>query len=120
MPGPTIFGREPAVWIGLLEAVLAVILTLHTGLSQDMSSAIMAVVVALAGCYTAYVTQQTMLGVLVGLTKAFFILFAAFSFHVADPTQAAIISLITIIGGAWNRKQATVVEPAQQKFDLAA
>jgi hypothetical protein len=120
MPGPTIFGREPAVWIGLLEACLAVILTLHTGLSQDMASGIMAVVVALAGLYTAYVTKQTMLGVLVGLTKAFFILFAAFSFHVSDPTQAAIISLVTIIGGFTNQGRATVLPPEQHSLDLAA
>ena len=120
MPGPTIFGREPAVWIGLLEAVLAVILTLHTGLSQDMASGIMAVVVALAGLYTAYVTKQTMLGVLIGLTKAFFILFTAFSFNVPDATQAAIIALVTVGGGLVNRKNADVLQPADHNLDLAA
>jgi len=108
------------VWIGLLEAILAVILTLHTGLSQDMASGVMAVVVALAGCYTAYVTKQTMLGVLVGLTKAFFILFTAFSFHVPDATQAAIITLVTIGGGAFNRKWTEPLPADQHNLDLAA
>jgi hypothetical protein len=122
MPGPTIFGREPAFYIGLIEAVLVAVLSFSKfGLSQDTIGVVMAVVTAAASCYTAYVTKQTMLGVGVGLLKAFIALFVTFGVNVTDTQQTALIALATVILGTWNRKQADLLDDkTQHSFDLAA
>src|SRR4051812_37237425 len=70
-----IFGREPAVWIGVIEGFLALLLSWDEvgdafDLTNERVGAIMAVVVAGLALYVAAVTSDTMLGVVVGLGKA--------------------------------------------------
>lgn len=101
-----VFGREPAFWTGLIEAVLAILLSWSLfGLSSDMVAGIMAVVVALSGVYVAYVTRDTMLGVLVGLAKAVIICLAAFQVHLTDAQTTSVIALVSLVGSAFNRAQ---------------
>ena len=99
-----LFGREPAFWVGLIEAALALVLSFNLwGLTTDMIGGIMAVVTALTGVYVAYVTRDTMLGVLVGLSKAVIICLAAFQVTLTEGQTVAIIGLVTLLGGAFNR-----------------
>lgn len=106
-----IFGREPAFWIGVLEAVLALVLSWHKfGLTGENVGAIMAVVVAAFSVYTAWVTRDTMLGVLVGFVKALIALAAAFKFELSVDQVAAVIALTTIIAGGFNRTQTAVLK----------
>lgn len=101
-----IFGREPAFYVGLVEAVLAVLLSWNQfSLTADTVGAIMAVVTAALGFYTAYVTHDTLLGVGVGLVKALIALFVAYGLRFDTNQTAAIIGLATIVLGAWNRTQ---------------
>lgn len=117
----TIFGREPAFWIGLIEAILAFVLSLDLfSLSQDTLGIIMAVVTAAFGFYTAYVTHQTLLGVGVGLAKALIALLVVFNLNVSVDTSATLIALVTIALGAFNRTQATPALKSQRGFQLTA
>jgi len=117
MPGPTIFGREPAFYIGLIEAVLAMVLSFHAfGLTTDTEGVIMAVVVSAASVYTAYVTRQTLLGVGTGLAKATVALFVTFGLDLTEANQTAIIALAVFVLGAFNRTQTSVLPPQQQGF----
>jgi uncharacterized membrane protein len=101
-----IFGREPAALIGVLEGILAFALTLNVfGLTADSIGAIMAVVVAAFGLYSAYVTRDTLLGVAIGLAKAVIALFAAYGLPLSPDKTGALIALITVVFGLFQRTQ---------------
>jgi uncharacterized membrane protein len=103
-----IFGREPSVWIGLIEAALAFILTTKLfgdNLSPETMGAIMACVVAVLGFYTAFVTKDTLLGVGVGLAKAVIALFAAYGLALSTDQTGALIALVTVVFGFFQRTQ---------------
>lgn len=121
MPGPTIFGREPAFYVGLIEACLAIVLSFHLwGLNADTEGVIMAAVVAVFGFYTALVTKATLLGVGTGLAKAVLALFVTFGVHLSEANQTAIIALAVFILGAFNRTQTEPAPAGEHKLDLAA
>lgn len=102
----TIFGREPAAWIGLIEAALAFLVAVLLHWSQTQVGLVMAVVVAGFSLYTAWVTNDTMLAVVVGLVKALLALFAGFGLTLLTPEQAGLlIALVTAGLGFWNRSQ---------------
>jgi hypothetical protein len=100
-----IFGREPALWVGLIEGVIAVLLTFTHLLNADQGAAILAVVTAAFGVYTAYVTKDSMLGVLTGLAKSGSILLVAFGLHFSPDQQNTIVALIPLVLGFIQRTQ---------------
>lgn len=101
----TIFGREPAALVGLIEAVLAVLLAFGLGITQDTFGPILALVTALAGVYTAWATQDTLLGVIVGLVKAVLVLAAVYGLTLSDAQTGALIALTTVVVGFFQRTQ---------------
>lgn len=105
----TIFGREPAAWVGLIEAALSILLAFSLGVSQDTFGPILAVVVAAAGVYTAWATKDTMLGVIVGLAKAVLVLAAVYGLTLTDSQTGAVVALVTVVVGFWQRSQTSPV-----------
>lgn len=102
----TIFGREPAAVVGIIEAVLVMFLTFGWfNLSQETVGLIMAVVTTALGVWLAYVTHHTVLGALTGLAKAVLALAAVYGFALTDAQTGAVIALITMIVGFWHRTQ---------------
>lgn len=99
-----IFGREPAVWIGLIESAIALAVAVGLRLSTDQVAAILAVVTAGFGVYVAYVTNETMLGVVVGLTKAVLALAIGFGLHLSPELTGAIIAFVTMGLSMFNRQ----------------
>lgn len=93
----TIFGREPAAWVGLIEAVLGVLLAFALGISQETFGPIMAVVSAAAGIYTAWATRDTMLGVIVGLVKALVTLVAVYGLTLTDQQVGAVLAVTAVV-----------------------
>lgn len=116
-----LFGREPAFWVGLVEAVLALLLAWNAlGLNPEQSAAILAVVTAAFGFFTAYRTRQTLLAIGVGLAKSILILFTAFGLEFSENQTAALMALIAFVLGAYNRDQADAKEVNERgDFDLA-
>lgn len=113
MRSPLLFNREPAAWVGLIESVLAILLAFGLGVSQTAFGPIMAVVVAVAGVYTAWATKDTMLGVIVGLAKAVLILAAVYGLTLTDAQTGAVVGLIAIVVAFFQRTQTSpVVDPA--------
>lgn len=103
-----IFGREPAAWAGLIQALLALALSLNAfSLTPETVALIMAVVSAAFGVYTAWVTASTMLGVIVGLINAVFALVAGYGFELSTATTSAAIALVTVVVGLFQRTQTT-------------
>lgn len=104
-----IFGREPAAWVGIIEAGLVTLMAFSLGVSQTTFGPIMAVVVAVFALYTAYATHETMLAVIVGFAKALFVLGAVYGFAFTDNQTASIIALITVVASLYNRSQTSPV-----------
>lgn len=106
-----IFGREPAALVGLVEGLLAVLLSFGLfALDQEQVAAIVAVVTAVLGVVTAYATKDTMLGVIVGLGKSVLVLGAAYGLALNDSQTGALIAAITLLAGFWHRSHTSPVE----------
>lgn len=101
-----IFGREPAFWVALVEAFLALLLSFDLfKLTPERTSLIVAVVMAAFGFYTAYVTKDTMLGVGVGLAKALLALGVGFGLNLTTNQTGVILAFITVALGGYQRSQ---------------
>lgn len=111
--------REPAALLGLVSGVLALLLSLdQLGLTNEKVGLIMGAVTAVAGIYTAYVTNATMLGVIVGAVNAAFALVAGYGFELSPDTTAAAIAIVTVVVGFFQRTQVTPLPTGN--FNLAA
>ena len=107
-----LFGREPAAWVGLLEAALTLLVVLKVlHFTSDQTALVMAVVVALFGVLTAYLTKDTMLGFVIGLVKAVIALFIGFGISVSPELTAALIGFVSVFIGFFQRTQ-TSPDPA--------
>lgn len=104
----TIFGKQPAFWLGVIQAVLAFVLTLHQvadqlHLTDERVGAIMAALFALLGLYEAWAVRDTMLAALTAAAKALIALFAAYRLELTVDQTAALLGLVALIGGAFIR-----------------
>ena len=119
MTAPKIFGREPAAWVGLIEAVLMTLLAFGIGVGQDTFGPIMGVVVAAFGVFTAWATRDTMLGVIVGLAKSVMVLAAVYGLTLSDEQTGALIAVVTMVVSFYQRTQtspvADPVDPSPQQ-----
>lgn len=98
--------REPAALVGLASGVLALLLSLDQfSLTNEKVGLIMGVVTALAGVYTAWSTRDTMLGVIVGAVNAAVALVAGYGFELSQDTTAALIAIVTVLVGFYQRTQ---------------
>jgi hypothetical protein len=114
-----IFGREPAVWVGVIEGFLALLVSWHQfGLDSEEVGAIMAVIVAAFGVYTAAVTRDTMLGVVVGLAKAVLALLLAYKVELSADQVATIIAFVTVTVGFFQRTQTSPASRASLRDEL--
>lgn len=104
----TVFGKQPAFWLGVLQAALAFILTLHQVASQlhlndERVGTIMAVLFAVLGVYEAWTVRDTMLAALTAAAKAVIALLIAYRLEVSPDTAAAILGFVAIMGGIFVR-----------------
>jgi hypothetical protein len=101
-----LLGREPAVIVGVIEA--AIMVAVAVGIlkwNTDQIGAIMAVVVIVLGLITAFLTHDTLLGLLVGLVKAGGVLLAAFGLNLSPDVTATLIALIVALAALFQRTQ---------------
>jgi uncharacterized membrane protein len=101
---PTVFGREPAVAAGAVEAVTALVLNL-LGVRAEIIGSSIAVEAAILAVYVAYVTRDTLLGVLIGLVKALVALSVGFGLHLSDENTALLIAAVTGVVSFFQRTQ---------------
>src|SRR6478736_4134139 len=113
-PKVAIFGREPAVWVGLIEGVLATLLAFGLGITQESYGPWVILVSAIAGVVTAYLTKDTMLGALTGLGKAFITWLAVYGLALSDQQTGAVIALVPLFVGIWQRTQTSPAAPPAQ------
>jgi asparagine N-glycosylation enzyme membrane subunit Stt3 len=86
-----LFGREPALWIGAIAAILGFLVTLSLpGLTAGHAANILAVVTAVGGLMTAWQTRPWSLGLFGGLIGSLAVLGAGYGLDVSAETVAAV------------------------------
>ena len=118
-----VFGREPAVFLGLAEATLALFVVLAgapLGLDANFTVVALAVVSAGVGLYSAWATEETLLGVGTGLTKALIGLSLYFGLDLSLETQATVVAFTAAAIGFWQRTQTSPVVDRAAFLDYIA
>lgn len=105
-----IFGKEPAFFVGVIEAVILVLVTF--GLPHDTAAVIGTLTVAVGGVLTAIAAKDTLLAALIGLTKAFIVLVVFLGYDISDESTASIIGLMTLVLGGYLRTQTSSTDTA--------
>jgi hypothetical protein len=107
-----VFGREPAVFVAILEAVLAFLVTLPAlGLTPDGAHNILAVGVAVGGVLTAWTTRETLLSALVGLGQAIVILLVGAGLNLNEQQIGLLVGvMVTVVAVFGVRPQNSPVE----------
>ena len=113
-----IFGREPAVIAGTVEAGLVLLLSFGLfNLTQDTIGLIMAVVTAALGLYVAYVTSETLLAAVLAFIKAALALSAVYGFSLSVEQTGALLAFVSVAFGFYQRTQTSpLVNPSFQKI----
>lgn len=111
-----IFGREPAVIVGTIEAALVLVLSFGLfNLSQETVGLIMAVVIAAFGLYTAYVTSETLLAAALSFIKAALALATVYGFTLTDAQMGALLAFVSVVFALFQRTQTSPLpEPSFQ------
>lgn len=90
----TVFGREPALWLALLTALLDCGVGAIPGLDQQASVLIIAAVTAAGGLVTAAAVHPFQPAALTGLFGALVALGSYYGLHLSDGRVAAINTLL--------------------------
>jgi hypothetical protein len=107
---PTVFGREPALWISAIAALLGVLVGFgFSGLTGHMAAAIIAVVNAAFGVWIAVRTRPVSPAVFTTLATAGFALLAAYGFDAGQQQIATVNVLVLAMAAFLTRQQ---VSPA--------
>jgi hypothetical protein len=114
-----IFGREPATWIGFIEGLLSFLVgAKFLDLSPDQVGAIMAVVTAVFGIYSAAATHDTLLGVEIGLVKSLVALGVAFGLNLSADQTGVAIAFAAVLLGFFQRTQTSPLEALSLKTGI--
>lgn len=106
-----IFGREPAFWVGVIEALIALLVTFNLpGLSNEQAGVIVALVIAAGGAVSAWATKDTALAALVAVVKAALVVGVAYGLHISQEQIGLVAGLVTVVGSGWLRTQTSPVE----------
>jgi AcrR family transcriptional regulator len=114
-PVVRIFGREPAMWAGLANAIIYVLGATVFHLSPSMESLLIAVTAAVLGFIVAWQTHDGLSAAILGLAKAILALLLGFGMKVSADQQAAILGLAAALVAMFVRTQATAPVPAPAK-----
>lgn len=107
---PKIFGREPALIGGAVEAVLALFVSFgmlaFIGINDAQGeSVVMAVVYTGLGLYVAIVTKDTLLGYVLAAAKAVIALLAFYKYDLSQEQIATLLAALSMALGFAHRTQ---------------
>ncbi len=105
----TIFGREPAMWVGLIEAALVLGLSFAAFISSEQVALVMAAVTAAAGFYVGWATKDVGLARVIGLIKAVTALLVGFGFSLTDAQNGAVLAFVSVAFALINRDRTSPV-----------
>lgn len=107
-----IFGREPAIWLGLLQGVLGAALALNVlHLSAENSTLAQAASGAVFALAAAYLTKQVNLAVVVGAVQSVLALLVGFGLDLSPDQTASLIAGVQLALAGFLRQN---TEPAHE------
>ena len=111
-----VFGKEPAAWVGLVQAVLAAVVIFGLPLTTEQSGLIVAFVNAVLGAYLALKVRPIMVAAVVAVVQTALPLLVAFGLPLTDQQQGVLLTLTGVILTTFLvRPQATPVKyPADE------
>ena len=107
-----IFGREPALILGIISAGLSLLVTFNVGLSSEQAGAIVAVISGVFAVITAAMTRPIAPAAFTGLVAAVVALLATFHFNVAPETVGSLNALVLAVLVFITRGHVTPAAPA--------
>lgn len=107
-----IFGREPAVVLGIVSASLSLLVTFNVGLSSEQAGALVAVISGVFAAITAAVTRPVTPSAFTGLVAVAVALLAAFHYSVAPETVGSLNALVVAVLVFLTRGQVSPASPA--------
>ena len=113
MKSTLIFGREPAVILGLVAVAVQFFSAFAMEVGQDTQTAVNAVAAAAVGLLVAWKVHDGVLAALTGLAQAGLALGMNLGLDWSTAKQAAYMALITIVAQAFVRTQVSAPVPAQ-------
>lgn len=110
---PSVLGREPALWIAAIAAVLGIGVTFGLdGLSAGQAAAIVVALNAAAAVWAALLVRPIAPAVFTGAVSAGAALLAAYGLHVSQETVGAVNVAVLAVLGLLTRGQ---VSPATRR-----
>jgi hypothetical protein len=109
-----IFGREPALILAFLAALVQVVSTFVVHLTPEQQSVLNAVAVGVAGLITAVVVHDGVQAAVLGLVQAVLSLAVGFGAHIEPGNQAVIMTAVAAGIALWVRDRVTAPVPAAE------
>lgn len=106
-----ILGREPALWLNSLSAVLGLVVTFNVGLTEDQAGWVVAGVSAILGAIAAALTRPIAVQAFTTLVATLASAIAAFGYDVSPTTTAAINGLVLAVLMFVTRGQVSPASP---------
>ncbi|MFK0062610.1 hypothetical protein ACIQTN_25710 [Streptomyces werraensis] len=105
------FGREPALWLNSLSAILGLIVTFNVGLTEEQAGWTVAGVSAILGAIAAALTRPIAVQAFTTLVATLASAVAAFGYEVQPTTTAAINGVILAVLMFITRGQVSPASP---------
>lgn len=106
-----IFGREPALFLNSLSAILGLVVTFNVGLTEAQAGWVVASVSAILGAIAAALTRPIAVQAFTALVATVASAVAAFGYEVQPTTTAAINGLVLAVIMFITRGQVTPSRP---------
>lgn len=111
-PGAKIFGREPALWAGLINTAVYVLGATVFHLSIKQESLVIAITAAALGFAVALSTHDGVSAAILGLVKAVLAVGLGYGLKLDADKQAFLLSAAATLSAMFVRTQATARVPA--------
>lgn len=108
----TLFGREPAVWAGIVAVVVQFVAAFVVDVSQNVQTGVNVAAAALLGLLVAFKVGDGQVAALIGLAQAALALGMNLGLDWSADKQAAVMAFITVVAQAFVRTQVTAPVPA--------
>ena len=109
-----IFGREPALWAGLINVAVYMLGADVFHLSMKHEAVVIAVAAAVLGFLVSLSTHDGVSAAILGLVKAVIALSLGYGLKVSPDTQALVLSVAATFSSMFVRTQATAKVSAAQ------
>lgn len=110
---PLIFGREPALVLGLVQAVVLAAVTFGLDLTAGQQGVVIALASSGVGLYVATkVERDKLVPRVLGFVQAFVALAVAFGWDASPDTQGVVMTLAGAVVAMYTRTQVTAVVDA--------